>query len=144
MTPLKEIDVKGIDMNQSSNIEVVDMEKLKSLNTVGTISYILHLIVAIGALIPGGQFGPILLIVALVIDLVKRPEAEGTWHASHFRWRIRTVIIAGVLYAVTFPLFLLFYFPGAIAWALISIWFLYRIIKGMVNMNKGVAMEIAA
>ena len=141
---MKGIDVKGIDMNQSSNIEVVDMEKLKSLNTVGTISYILHLIVAIGALIPGGQFGPILLIVALVIDLVKRPEAEGTWHASHFRWRIRTVIIAGVLYAVTFPLFLLFYFPGAIAWALISIWFLYRIIKGMVNMNKGVAMEIAA
>ncbi len=131
-------------MNQTSGIEVVDMEKLKSLNTVGTISYILHLIVAIGALVPGGQFGPILLVVALIIDLVKRSEAEGTWHASHFRWRIRTVIIAGVLYAVTFPLFLLLYIPGAIAWALISIWFLYRIVKGMVNMNKGVAMEVAA
>ena len=99
---------------------------------------------AIGALVPGGQFGPILLVVALIIDLVKRSEAEGTWHASHFRWRIRTVIIAGVLYAVTFPLFLLLYIPGAIAWALISIWFLYRIVKGMVNMNKGVAMEVAA
>ena len=131
-------------MNQSSGIEVVDMEKLKSLNTVGTISYILHLIVAIGALVPGGQFGPVLLIVALIIDLVKRPEAEGTWHASHFRWRIRTVIIAGVLYAVTFPLFLLLYVPGAIAWALRSVWFLYRIVKGMVNMNKGVAMEMPA
>lgn len=131
-------------MTQSTGIEVVDMEKLKSLNTVGTISYILHLIVAIGALVPGGQFGPVLLIVALIIDLVKRPEAEGTWHASHFRWRIRTVIIAGVLYAVTFPLFLLLYIPGAIAWALISVWFLYRIVKGMVNMNKGVAMEMPA
>ena len=131
-------------MTQSTDIEVVDMEKLKSLNTVGTISYILHLLVAIGALVPGGQFGPVLLIVALIIDLVKRPEAEGTWHASHFRWRIRTVIIAGVLYAVTFPLFLLLYIPGAIAWALISVWFLYRIVKGMVNMNKGVAMEMPA
>ena len=131
-------------MTQSTGIEVVDMEKLKSLNTVGTISYILHLIVAIGALVPGGQFGPVLLIVALIIDLVKRPEAEGTWHASHFRWRIRTVIIAGVSYAVTFPLFLLLYIPGAIAWALISVWFLYRIVKGMVNMNKGVAMEMPA
>ena len=131
-------------MTQSTGIEVVDMEKLKSLNTVGTISYILHLIVAIGALVPGGQFGPVLLIVALIIDLVKRSEAEGTWHASHFRWRIRTVIIAGVLYAVTFPLFLLLYIPGAIAWALISVWFLYRIVKGMVNMNKGVAMEMPA
>lgn len=131
-------------MNQSSGLQVLDLEKLKSLNTVGTISYILHLIVAIGALVPGGQFGTLLLVVALVIDLVKRSDAEGTWHASHFHWRIRTVIIAGVLYVLTSPLFLLLYIPGAIAWGLISIWFLYRIVKGMVNMNKGLAMETAA
>ncbi len=131
-------------MNQSSGLEVLDLEKLKSLNTVGTISYILHLIDAICALVPGGQFGTVLLVVALVIDLVKRSDAEGTWHASHFHWRIRTVIIAGVLYVLTSPLFLLLYIPGAIAWGLISIWFLYRIVKGMVNMNKGLAMETAA
>jgi uncharacterized membrane protein len=76
-----------------------------------------------------------LLIVALIIDLVKKGDAEGTWQASHFSWRIRTVIWAGVLYVVTFPLFLLLYLPGAIAWAIISIWFLYRIVKGMVRMN---------
>lgn len=121
-----------------------EAEKLQSLNTVGTISYVLHLIVAVGALIPGGQFGPVLLIVALILDMVKRPEAEGTWHASHFRWRIRTVVIAGLLYALTVPLWLLFLFPGWIAWALISVWFLYRIVKGMVAMNKGLAMEFAA
>ena len=126
------------------NQQPVDLEQLKSLNTVGTISYILHLIVAIGALIPGGQFGPALLIVALIIDLVKRSEAEGTWHASHFRWRIRTVIIAAVLYAVTAPLWILLIVPGWIAWCLISIWFLYRIVSGMVRMNKGLAMEFAA
>ncbi len=120
------------------------LQKLHSLNTVGTISYILHLIVAVGALIPGGQFGPVLLIVALVIDLVKRAEAVGTWHASHFRWRIRTVIIAALLYAVTAPLWLLFLIPGWIAWCVISIWFLYRIVSGMVRMNKGLPMESAA
>ncbi len=118
-----------------------ELNHLKSLNTVGTISYVLHLIVAVGALIPGGQMGPILLIVALVIDLVKRSDAEGTWHASHFRWRIRTVIIAGLLYAVTAPLWLLFILPGWIAWLLISVWFLYRILSGMVRMNKGLPME---
>ena len=122
----------------------MDFEKLQSLNTVGTISYILHLIVAVGALIPGGQFGPVLLIVALTIDLVKRSEAVGTWHASHFSWRIRTVIIAALLYAVTAPLWFLFILPGWIAWCLISIWFLYRIVTGMVRMNKGLAMEFAA
>lgn len=127
-------------MNQPTN----DFEKLQALNTVGTISYVLHLIVAVGALIPGGQFGTVLLIVALVIDLVKRSEAEGTWHASHFRWRIRTVIIAALLYAVTAPLWFLFIIPGWIAWILISIWFLYRIVTGMVNMNKGLAMEFPA
>lgn len=126
------------------NQDALDIEKLQALNTVGTISYILHLIVALGALIPGGQFGPALLVVALVIDLVKRSEAEGTWHASHFRWRIRTVIIAAVLYAVTAPLWFLFIFPGWIAWGVISIWFLYRIVNGMVRMNKGLPMDVAS
>ena len=76
-----------------------------------------------------------LLIIALVMDLVKKDDAIGTWQESHFKWRISSVIWAGVLYVLTFPLFLLLYLPGAIAWALISIWFLYRIVKGMVRMN---------
>ena len=119
-------------------------ERLRSLNTVGTISYVLHLIVAVSAVVPGGQWGPTLLIVALVIDLVKRGEAEGTWHASHFSWRLRSVLWAGILYLVTLPLWLLFFLPGWIAWAVISVWFLYRIIKGMVRMNAGQPMETPA
>ena len=121
-----------------------ETERLRSLNTVGTISYVLHLIVAVSAVVPGGQWGPTLLIVALVIDLVKRGEAEGTWHASHFSWRLRSVLWAGVLYLVTLPLWLLFFLPGWIAWAVISVWFLYRIIKGMVRMNAGQPMETPA
>jgi uncharacterized membrane protein len=128
----------------NAGVDAVNLQKLQSLNTVGTISYILHLIVAVGALIPGGQFGPVLLIAALIIDMVKRPDAEGTWHASHFRWRIRTVVIAALLYAVTLPLWFLFILPGWIAWCIISVWFLYRIVSGMVRMNKGLAMEFAA
>ncbi len=119
-------------------------ERLRSLNTVGTISYVLHLIVAVSAVVPGGQWGPTLLIVALVIDLVKRGEAEGTWHASHFSWRLRSVLWVAVLYLVTLPLWLLFFLPGWIAWAVISVWFLYRIIKGMVRMNAGQPMETPA
>jgi len=119
------------------------LERMQALNTVGTISYVLHLIVAIGALIPGGQFGPVLLLAALALDAVKRGDAEGTWHASHFRWRIRTVLIAGLLYLVTAPLWLLLVVPGWIAWFCISVWFLYRIVTGMVAMNKGLPMEIS-
>ena len=122
----------------------LDVQTLNGLNAWGTVSYVLHLIVAVGALIPGGQFGPLLLIIALVIDLVKRGDAEGTWHASHFRWRIRTVIIAALLYLVTAPLWLLLFLPGWLAWLVISIWFLYRIVSGMVRLNKGLPMEIPA
>lgn len=113
------------------------LQKMQSLNTVGTISYVLHLLVAIGAIIPGGQFGPVFLIAALVIDLVNKDRAAGTWHASHFRWRIRTVLIAAGLYLLTAPLWILLVVPGWIAWIAISIWFLYRIVTGFIAMNKG-------
>jgi uncharacterized membrane protein len=128
----------------TAELRELDVQTLNGLNAWGTVSYVLHLIVAVGALIPGGQFGPMLLLVALVIDLVKRDDATGTWHASHFRWRIRTVIIAALLYAVTAPLWLLFLLPGWLAWLAISVWFLYRIITGMVRLNKGLPMEMPA
>jgi uncharacterized membrane protein len=111
-------------------------EKAEDLKTVGWVSYLLHLIVAVAAVVPGANVGVALLVIALVIDLVKKGDAAGTWQESHFAWRIRTVIWAGILYAVTFPLFLLLWVPGAIAWAIISIWFLYRIVRGMVAMNN--------
>ncbi len=124
------------------DVNAVDSETAQSLKTVGWISYVLHLIVAIGGVVPGGQAGAVLLLIALVIDLVKKDEAQGTWQASHFSWRIRSVLWAGVLYVVTLPLFLLFYVPGAIAWAIISVWFLYRIVRGMVAMNKNRAVGV--
>ena len=107
----------------------------ESTHTISWVSYILHLIVAVGAVIPGTQPGVALLIVALIIDLVKKGEADGTWQASHFSWRIRTVIWAAILYLVTAPLWLAFLVPGMMAWIAISIWFLYRIVRGMVAMN---------
>ena len=120
------------------------LQKMQSLNTVGTISYVLHLIVAVSAIIPGGQMGPLFLLVALILDMVNRDRAAGTWHASHLRWRIRTVLIAAALYLLTFPLWLLLLVPGWIAWTAISIWFLYRIVTGFMAMNKGQEIGTAA
>lgn len=119
-----------------------EAEKAEGLQAWGWVSYLLHLIVAVGAVVPGAQPGAALLLIALVIDLVKRSDAEGSWQASHFSWRIRTVLWAGVLYLVTAPLWLLFFFPGWVAWALISLWFLYRIVRGMVAMNKGQVLDV--
>ena len=121
--------------------DITTIEPDGGLKTWGWLSYVLHLVVAVAAVLPGAQASITLLVIALVIDLVKRSDAENTWQASHFKWRIRTGLWAGVLYLVTLPLFLLLYVPGAIAWVIISIWFLYRIVLGMVRMNANRAVE---
>lgn len=123
--------------------DIVTIEPDEGLKTWGWVSYLLHLVVAVAAVLPGAQVSIILLVVALVIDLVKRGDAANTWQASHFSWRIRSVIWAGVLYLLTAWLWLLFIVPGWIAWGLISIWFLYRIVKGMVRMNASRSVEAA-
>jgi uncharacterized membrane protein len=121
--------------------EIIEVDpRQQNLKTVGHISYFLHAVVAVGAVVPGFQPGVFLLLVAFALDLWKRDDARGTWQESHFSWRIRSVIWAGVLYVVTFPLFLLLYLPGAIAWAIISIWFLYRVVRGWLNLSSGTAM----
>ena len=107
----------------------------ESLRTIGHISYALHAVVAVGAVLPGVQASIVLLLVAFILDLVKRDDARGTWQESHFRWRIRSVLWAGILYVVTIPLWLLLIAPGWIAWAAISVWFLYRVVRGWLALN---------
>lgn len=128
--------------NRNDIIDIEPNQRADSLKAVGWVSYILHLIVAVAAVVPSAQPSIALLLVALVIDLVKRSDADGTWQASHFSWRIRSVIWAGVLYVVTSPLWLLFIVPGWIAWGLISLWFLYRIVRGMLTMSKGQPVDV--
>jgi uncharacterized membrane protein len=121
--------------------DVVDISgRDDSLKTVGHISYLLHTIVAVAAVLPGAQASVLLLLVAFILDLVKRSDARGTWQESHFSWRIRTVVWAAILYAVTAPLWLLFAIPGWIAWTLISIWFLYRVVRGWMALNNNRAL----
>jgi uncharacterized membrane protein len=121
--------------------EVIDVPgRDGSLKTIGHISYLLHTIVAVTAVLPGAQASITLLLVAFIIDLVKRSDAAGTWQESHFLWRIRTVLWAGGLYIVTAPLWFLLIVPGWIAWALISVWFLYRVVRGWMALNDNRAM----
>ena len=123
--------------------DIIELEpRQQSLKTIGHISYALHAIVAVGAVLPGVQASVLLLLVAFILDMVKRDDARGTWQESHFSWRIRSVLWAGVLYVVTIPLWLLLIIPGWIAWALISIWFLYRVVRGWLALSERKPMPI--
>ena len=117
------------------NGSLPDAKREDSLKLIGQISYALHAIVAVGAVVPGFQPSVLLLIAAFALDLVKRDDARGTWQEAHFRWRIRSVRWAGLLYIVTIPLWLLLVAPGWIAWVVISIWFLYRVVRGWLALN---------
>lgn len=131
-------------MSESSAATIVtlDPQRESSLRTVGHISYALHAIVAIAAVLPGTQVSVLLLVAAFILDLVKRSDAAGTWQESHFRWRIRSVVFAAIAYVVTFPLWLLLVLPGWIAWGLISIWFLYRVVRGWLALNDRKPMPV--
>ena len=126
-------------MNDSA-VQVIDPAREASLRSIGQISYLLHAIVAVGAVLPGFQPGIALLVVAFIIDMFKRGDAAGTWQESHFSWRIRSVLWAGGLYLITSPLWVLLVVPGWIAWTLISLWFLYRVVRGWMALNDHRAM----
>ena len=122
--------------------DVIDVPdpRQQSLKTIGHISYFLHAVVAVGAVLPGVQASVLLLLIAFFLDMVKRDDARGTWQESHFSWRIRSVLWAGGLYLVTLPLWLLLLVPGWIAWVIISLWFLYRIARGWLNLSSNTPM----
>ena len=128
-----------IDMPTTSR-DAIDVGRDQSLRSVGHISYALHAIVAVGAVVPTLQVSVLLLLAAFILDLVKKDDAAGTWQESHFRWRIRSVLWAGGLYLVTAPLWLLLFLPGWIAWMVISIWFLYRVARGWLALKERRAM----
>jgi uncharacterized membrane protein len=52
------------------------------------------------------------------------------------------VVFAAIAYTLTAPLWLLFLVPGWIAWCLISIWFLYRVVRGWLALNDRRAMPV--
>jgi uncharacterized membrane protein len=78
-------------------------------------------------------------IIAVILNYVKRSEAQGTWLESHFRWQIRTfwygllwVALCLLLVVATLGVALL------IAWlplGVVGLWFIYRIGRGWLRLN---------
>ena len=85
-------------------------------------------------------------IVAVILNYVKRSEARGTWLDSHFRWQIRTFWY-GLLWVGLCALFVVLTLGVGIviAWlplAIVSVWFVYRIVRGWVRLRDGRPMYV--
>ena len=75
------------------------------------------------------------MLVAIVMNYVKRDDVAGTWLESHFRWQIRTFWF-GLLWCVLGVLTLVLVVGFAVLFANF-VWFVYRIVKGWIRLNEG-------
>jgi uncharacterized membrane protein len=106
-----------------------DPEKEKALKTLTIAVYALQALSFV--------FG-ISLIVAVVINYVKRKDVRGTWLESHFRWQIRTfwfTLLWSLLGALTFVVAIGYFILIAD-----MIWLIYRIVKGWLALADGKGM----
>ncbi|MEW5787484.1 MAG: hypothetical protein AB1899_06480 [Pseudomonadota bacterium] len=104
-------------------------EKLDSLKTLTTVIYALYAATFISG---------ITAIVAIVMNYVKKEEVAGTFLESHFRWQIRTFwfgLLWGMIGFVTFIILV-----GWLVLAANTVWLIYRIVKGWLNLNDGKPM----
>jgi len=125
---------------------IVVREADPSLVSTLHLTYALHAVgLAIGALGTATVVGSFIFgwpsIIAVIINYVRRGQAQGTWLESHFRWQIRTfwiavvwsiaVAILGALLAIViigFGIWLIGFF-------LLGVWAIYRIAKGWLRLR---------
>src|SRR2546426_10803579 len=106
-----------------------------ALHAVSLIMGVVGVATIVGAFLTGWPS-----IIAVIVNYVKRSEARGTWLESHFRWQIRTFWF-GLLW-ISLCVFFVLVTLGIgilIAWipiAFVSLWFIYRIVRGWMALNN--------
>lgn len=100
---------------------------LAAARRIGMVCYALY---ALSPLVGG-----ITAVAAIIINYLKRGELAHTWVSTHIRWQIRTfwtVVVASIIGWIL--IFVLIGFPILLA---ISLWALYRIVKGWLALYEG-------
>lgn len=104
-----------------------------NLRKVALVDYLLHIV---GLVFSAG----LLSVVAVIINYVKREDANGTIYRSHMDWMISS-------FWWTLLWVVLAFIPALLSVGLLSflllipaIWFLYRMIKGLLRLIDGRAV----
>jgi uncharacterized membrane protein len=111
-----------------SQTDYADFEpKSSSERTVMHILYGMHTVAwaSMGAL----------AVIALIVNYIKRDSETDAVFTAHHNYMISTFWWTVLWLTVSSPLFLLLWLPGAIAWTVIGLWYLYRCIKGWLRFN---------
>ena len=102
---------------------------MEATDRLKTLTMLVYALQAAGFLLP-----PVVWIVAVIINYVRKEDVTGTWVESHFRWQIRTFwfgLLWAVLGAILFVLIVGWFILAADA-----IWIIYRIVKGWLNLSE--------
>ncbi|WP_426115892.1 DUF4870 family protein [Massilia sp. PWRC2] len=85
-----------------------------------------------------------LSLVPLIFNYLKRPSTAGSFVYSHHTWMIRTFWFSLLWFVVGGALFVTFIgIPFAFAvWGIAWVWYLYRVIRGFVDLNNNNAMPV--
>ena len=79
-------------------------------------------------------------IVAVIINYIKVKDTAGTWLESHFRWQIRTFWF-GLMWLFIGALIMESQEWGALVVIVSFSWIIYRVAKGLFNLNKSNPMH---
>lgn len=112
------------------NVTLTDKEKsAKSLTTIIYALYAAAFLFGISA------------IAAIMMNYIKRDDVAGTFLESHFRWQMRTFwfgLLWGIIGAITTLIL--------VGWLILfvnTLWIVYRIVKGWLNLNDNKPMNMA-
>jgi uncharacterized membrane protein len=98
----------------------LEIDRQRSLRTLTHVLYALYAVYWLT--------GGISVLVAIIINYLKRSETIGTPFEAHFEWQIRTFWMGLIGHLIGVSLFIVL-IGVPILWA-VAIWTLYRIIKG--------------
>jgi uncharacterized membrane protein len=80
-----------------------------------------------------------LSLIAVIIGAVTRDQVRGTWVETHYAWLLRTFVwgivwlfVFTLLFVLTIVGVFLLWFP----WGILTIWYLYRVIRGWLRLNE--------
>ena len=88
-----------------------------------------------------GLFVPLVTIAGVIVNHIKRDEARGTWVESHHRWLMRTFWFS-LLWSVVAAI-LTFVWVGWILFFGIAIWYIYRVVRGILAFNDQKPMYVS-
>ena len=81
-----------------------------------------------------------LSLVAVVVGAINRDTVRGTWVETHyayllstFLWGIFWLVLLTIGFTVTVIGFFLLFIP----WTILTVWYLYRVIRGWLRLNDG-------